>query len=75
MNPVRCRLVYDGAQSPEPVLYRIGRNPAVKVSLLSETICAGRGTVSVSFSGTQIDVESALARLRSAGIGVELHSA
>lgn len=74
MEPVRCRLVYDGGQSSEPVLFRIGRNAAVKVAVLSETICARRGTMSVCLSGEQLDIEGALARLRSAGIGVELET-
>jgi len=72
MGPVRCRLVYDGAQLAEPVLFRIGRDASVKVAVLSETICARRGTLSVSLSGERLDVESALADLRSAGIGVEV---
>jgi hypothetical protein len=56
----------------EPVLFRIGRDASVKVAVLSETICARRGTLSVSLSGERLDVESALADLRSAGIGVEV---
>lgn len=72
MTPVRCRLLYDGAQAPEPVLFRIGRTAAVTVSVESEMICARRGTLNVTFSGEMVDVEGALANLRSAGIGVEL---
>jgi len=72
MGPLRCRLVYDGAQSSEPVLFRIGRDESVQVAVLSETICARRGTMSVSLSGERLDIEGALAHLRSAGIGVEV---
>ena len=71
---MRCRLVYDGAQSAEPVLFRLGRGSAVKVAVLSETICGRRGTLCVSFSGEDPDLDLALAGLRSAGIGVEIEA-
>ena len=74
MEPLRCRLVYDGAQLAEPILFRIGRDESVKVAVLSETICARRGTLSVSLSGERLDVEGAVAHLRSAGIGVEVQT-
>lgn len=73
-EPVRCRLTYDGAQLPEPVLYRLGRGTAVKVAMISETICARRGSMCVSFSGEGADVALALAGLRSAGIVVEIEA-